>query len=356
MDRTKNKTLTIDKNEWNDAALNKLLTELKNKNPEIRRKAGKKFKNHVAGRAREMSGESFSKFMNELTNKHIFELVNSSVVAEKIGGILAIDKLIDIEHDENVKTTRFANYLRIGLQSNDITVMVMASKALWRLAQASGTLTAVFVESEVKRALEWLQDAPSRRHAAVLVLKELAENAPTLFYVHVVAFFDLVWAALNDNSLHTREAAVEALRAALAVISERENRLRVQWYHKIYEEANKGLKQNVPSTIHGSLLALGELLRNTGEFMYTRYKDVCDTILRQRAHRDRLVKRTVISLFSRLAQFLPEEFVNNYLTTCLQTLLNSLRKERPEERSVAFIALGEIAIVWAFGFFYFFIF
>jgi FKBP12-rapamycin complex-associated protein len=64
------------------------------------------------------------------------------------------------------------------------------------LAQASGTLTAVFVvEFEVKRALEWLQDAThqSRRYAAVLVLKELAENAPTLFYVHVSSFFDLVW-------------------------------------------------------------------------------------------------------------------------------------------------------------------
>jgi len=63
------------------------------------------------------------------------------------------------------------------------------------MAQASGTLTAVFVELEVKKALEWLQDAKheSRRHAAVLVLKELAENAPTLFYVHVSSFFDLVW-------------------------------------------------------------------------------------------------------------------------------------------------------------------
>jgi hypothetical protein len=51
------------------------------------------------------------------------------------------------------------------------------------------------VEFEVKRALEWLQDAThqSRRYAAVLVLKELAENAPTLFYVHVSSFFDLVW-------------------------------------------------------------------------------------------------------------------------------------------------------------------
>ncbi len=44
----------------------------------------------VAAQAREMSSENFSRFMNDLTNKHIFDLVNSSVVAEKIGGIMAI--------------------------------------------------------------------------------------------------------------------------------------------------------------------------------------------------------------------------------------------------------------------------
>jgi FKBP12-rapamycin complex-associated protein len=168
----------------------------------------------------------------------------------------------------------------------------MAAKALGRLAQASGTLTAVFVvEFEVKRALEWLQDArhESRRYAAVLVLKELAENAPTLFYVHVASFFDLVWycrlhpddfvhfidtahapphapphthrSALHDNNVSIREGAVDALHAALALISERENRLRLQWYHKIYEEAQKGLRQNTVPTIHGSLITLGTPLR-----------------------------------------------------------------------------------------------
>jgi hypothetical protein len=63
-----------------------------------------------------------------------------------------------------------------------------------RLAQASGTLTAELVQQEVKRALDWLQGKhESRRYAAVLVLKELAVNSPTRFYVHVSSFFDLVW-------------------------------------------------------------------------------------------------------------------------------------------------------------------
>ena len=35
-----------------------------------------------------------------------------------------------------------------------------------------------------------------------------------------------------------------------------------------------------PEKIHGSLLALGELLRHTGEFMLSRYKEVAETVLK----------------------------------------------------------------------------
>ena len=31
---------------------------------------------------------------------------------------------------------------------------------------------------------------------------------------------------------------------------------------------------------HGSLLAFGEMLRHTGEFMLSRYKEVAETVLR----------------------------------------------------------------------------
>ena len=69
----------------------------------------------------------------------------------------------------------------------DAETLIPASEVLGHLAKAGGTLTVDFVQFEVTRALEWLQ---SDRHAsrllvATLVLKELAENAPVLFYSHV---------------------------------------------------------------------------------------------------------------------------------------------------------------------------
>lgn len=71
---------------------------------------------------------------------------------------MTLDHLIDFDGDENAnKVTRFAHYLRRVLPGNDAQVMVLASKALGKLASSGGTLTTDFVEFEVKRALEWLQ-------------------------------------------------------------------------------------------------------------------------------------------------------------------------------------------------------
>jgi hypothetical protein len=63
------------------------------------------------------------------------------------------------------------------------------------------------------------------------------------------------------------------------------------------------------------VLALGELLRNTGEFMNSRFKEVCDTILRYRDHKEKIIKRTVIILLPRLASFAPEEVCTRPETT-----------------------------------------
>lgn len=60
-------------------------------------------------------------------------------------------------------------------------------------------------------------------------LQEMAENASTVFNVHVPEFVDAIWVPLRDPALPVRERAVEALRACLNVIEKRETRWRVQW-------------------------------------------------------------------------------------------------------------------------------
>lgn len=307
--------------------------------------AASALRRYVEEQARDLSGEAFSRFMDQLYDR-ITGLLESNEVAENLGALRAIDELIDVEIGENaVKVAKIANYMRTAFEAKrEPETLVIASKVLGHLARAGGAMTADEVERLVKIALDWLRGdrVEYRRFAAVLILKEMAENASTVFNVHVPEFVDAIWVALRDSKLDVRERAVEALRACLRVIEKRETRWRVQWYYRMFEATQDGLGRNAPiHSIHGSLLAVGELLRNTGEFMMSRYREVAEIVLRYLEHRDRLVRLSITSLLPRIAHFLRDRFVTNYLTICMKHILHVLKI--PAEAASGFIALGEMA-------------
>ena len=64
--------------------------------------------------------------------------------------------------------------------------------------------------------MDWLrgESQGNRRYAAVLILREMAENAPAVFNVHVRSFIEIVWAGLRDAKVIVREASVAALRVS----------------------------------------------------------------------------------------------------------------------------------------------
>ncbi|KDP44557.1 hypothetical protein JCGZ_16390 [Jatropha curcas] len=302
---------------------------------------------HLEEEARDLSGEAFSRFMDQLyLYEKISSLLESNEVAENLEALRAIDELIDVALGENAsKVSKFSIYMRNVFEvKRDRDVLTLASRVLGHLARAGGAMTADEVEFQVKMALDWLRNdrAEYRLFAAVSILKEMAENASTVFNVHVPEFVDAIWVALRHPTLEVRERAVEALRACLRVIEKRETRWRVQWYYRMFEATQDGLGKNAPvHSIHGSLLAVGELLRNTGEFMMSRYREVAEIVLRYLEHRDRLVRLSITSLLPRIAHFLRDRFVTNYLTICMNHILAVLRI--PAERGSGFIALGEMA-------------
>ncbi|KAJ3030013.1 UNVERIFIED_CONTAM: phosphatidylinositol kinase- protein kinase tor1, partial [Siphonaria sp. JEL0065] len=292
--------------------------------------------------------------MQHDVNKRIFELIHSQDINCKMAGILIIDSLIDFQGEENtIKITRFANYLRIVLPGSDPQISILAAKALGRLAQPGGTLTAEFVEFEVKRALEWLQGErnESRRYAAVLVLKELALSSPTLIFSYVPQILDLVWTALRDPKVTIRESGAEVLSACLQLMQQRESHLRRQWYRKIYDEAERGILKTLnPDSLHGCLLVYRELFGHAGKFMDTKYIETSEAIIRFRDHTNPLIRRTVIQLFPVLATYNTTSFVSTHLNVCIDYLLGELRRDRVAsvegtgDRIAAFLAVGKISL------------
>ncbi|KAK7093536.1 serine/threonine-protein kinase mTOR-like isoform X2 [Littorina saxatilis] len=253
--------------------MNQFITGLKNRNEDVRLKTANDLYHFVINELRELPQAEITLFLDDF-NHHVFEMVSSSDMNERKGGILTIVALISVDvGNVSTRMSRFANYLRNLLPCNDAVVMEMAAKAVGVLALSSGTFAAEYVEFEVRRALEWLATDKSegRRHAAVLMLKELAVNTPTFFFQQVQQFFDCIFNAIRDIKLIVRESAVEALRAALAVTSQREtkNSQRSQWYKQCFDKAEehvddaqlKERKMTRDEWIHGSLLIFNELLR-----------------------------------------------------------------------------------------------
>lgn len=237
-----------------------------------------------------------------------------------------------------------SQYLDLTLKGGDQSqVLVLAAKALGHLAKGNSNIVTECIEFELKNALDWLQ-GDRHRYAASLILKELALNAPVLFYSHVSTFIDVIWVTLRDLKPSIRECAVEALGACLQLISERDSRLKGFSYQKIYDEAQKGFtKHSSIEMIHASLITIGELLKHTGDFLKERYTDICKTILRYKDNRDKVIRKTVITLYPIMAQFSPEKFISTCLEEVVGHLLNLLKKDI--ERGTCFISLGEVTLV-----------
>lgn len=206
------------------------------------------------------------------------------------------------------RISRYSNNLRNLLPSNDVSVMELAAKTLVKLALLPGSKGAESFEFDIKRAFEWLSEERNevrnfnfsyarssthleyfqgKRHAAVLVLRELAVAMPTYFYQQVSGFFEHIFNAIRDPKPIIRDGAGQALRAALVVTSQREsakqsNKPQIQWYKQCYEEAivcfgevpikEKGVTKD--DRIHGALIVLDELFRCANVVWERRYSSL----------------------------------------------------------------------------------
>lgn len=291
-----------------------------------------------------LPSDKFQEYYTAVNTKISALVVQSNDTTEKISGILAIEQLITFDGDDAAqKTTRFSNFLKAALRSNDNTVLVYAARAMGRLAVPGGALTAELVEAEVSSALEWLQSdrQESRRFAAVLIIREFARNSPTLLYAFVPQIFDCILVALRDQKVLIRETAAEAVGACFEIIAARDAHLRQQWFSSVYDNALQGIKLPNQDTVHGSLLTMKELLVRGGMFMRDHYRDIADITLRLKDHREPRIRSQVVIVIPILAGYAPETFSSQYLHKFMTFLHGQLKKDK--ERNAAFVAIGKIA-------------
>ncbi|KAE8453627.1 hypothetical protein EG329_009138 [Mollisiaceae sp. DMI_Dod_QoI] len=327
-----------------ESALNRIVADLRSRSSdETRKRAAAELRELVVITHRDFSQERFLEFYGTVNTK-INQLIHASDPADKLGAIHVLDALIDFDGiDQASKTTRFLQSFRQILKGKDLVPMQAAAVGLGKLCRPGGSLISELVESEVKTSLEWLQSdrVEERRYAAVLELRELARNAPTLMYAFVGLIFDQIWVGLRDQRLLIRQTAAEAISACFQIIRERDQAMRQTWQTKIYDEAVQGVRQGSVEYIHGSLLVIKELLQQGGMFMHEHYQEVCDIVFRLKDHRDLQIRRTVVLLIPELANYSPTEFAQSYLHKFMVFLSGMLKKDK--DRNDAFLAIGNIA-------------
>ena len=169
---------------------------------------------------REVSGNSLARLMRVYASK-VHALIQSSVLECQMQGLLAAELLIDMVTAANASTLvqLVANVLRSVLSGPQETLYAPAARALGRLATREGTLVRDCVEFELKRAIEWMSDkSESRRLCAVLMLRELAQSAPTYFFQSIEPYIRSMWPTLCDTKPEIYVHAAKALRAALHLV------------------------------------------------------------------------------------------------------------------------------------------
>ncbi|KAH9885310.1 FAT-domain-containing protein [Xylariomycetidae sp. FL2044] len=326
-------------------ALDSITRDLKSRaGDDVRKRAAAQLRDLVAVCYRDFSPEQFHIFYNSVNNKITTLMLHGNDSSERLGGVYALDSLVDFDGvDVTAKYTRFTANLKSVLRGKDIVPMQAAAVALGKLCRPGGSLISELVESEVKTALEWLQSdrVEEKRYSAVLVLRELARNAPTLMYAYVGLIFDLIWVGLRDPRQLIRATSGETVSACFRIIRERDQEMKQAWMTKMYNETLVGLKINTVECVHASLLVLKELLEQGGMYMQDHYQEACEIVFRHKDHRDPTIRKTVVLLIPDLANYSPSDFAHTYLHKFMVYLSGMLKKDK--ERNDAFLAIGNVA-------------
>ncbi|KAL7665224.1 Serine/threonine-protein kinase TOR [[Candida] zeylanoides] len=389
-------------------ALPQIFAGLRSPKEEERTRNALELRLYLTSIARDLSPEQFNRYNNDI-NKKIFELLHSSDKFEKLGGIAALNSLIDFDSgvgEENAtKTARFSNYLGALILSNDLTIMKQATKTLGKLATPGGTLTMDFVDFEAKRAIEWLQSDTkqheNRRHAAILIITALAENAPTLLYPFINQILEHLWIPLRDHKLIIRADAATALRMCMAIIYERDPNSRRFWLKNLIDSASKVLnerqlqqqqqqqqqqqpQQSQPTrkdseegtplgiaattafnlimgstsgvqsseAIHGALLVYRELVRyHQDPYIQAKFELIFESTILYKSHKVAVIRQELTNIFPLLCRVNPASYMDNYLHRTLLYYLSQLKKYRNHhsetansEKSAIFHSIGLLSL------------
>lgn len=378
--------------EMQNFTLDQIFSELKSNDEICRIKSSESLKSHFILISRDVASSEQLAVYTSYINKKIHDLISSNKVNEQLGGISAIDALVDILYssmdDSQLQQfssssspsatsspvegsldliALYANYLRGLITSNNQVIMKKASYTMGRLAIPGFVMSAEFVDAEVRRSLEWLisEKAETKRHAAILVISSLAKHSPALLYQYVKQILTNIWIGLRDSKLTIREDSAICFRNCLDIVYQRDNELRNYWFGKFYNEAfsafkvaggkestndsseynatiNQQLSSTSPEYIHASLLVFRELVNQGTTILGSKIDEIYETLLKVKDHRSYDVRKEVTIIVPKMASYDKIKFVDRYMHRVLLYYISQLKIGK--DKAIILMSIGDIAI------------
>lgn len=337
-DQLKNsKNLNQDNNNGNDQLFTNIFKKFKSRNKRDKIQAQLELRTLIKILQKEYNNEQqFQRFLNSINNQ-IFELIHDNDSESKLGGILAVDTLIDFYNSNDElpnQISRLANYLRVLIPSNDLNIMKQAAKILGKLCYPGGTISSEFVDFEIKNCLEWLTTSQEstqvnskqeyKKNAAILLINSIAFNSPYLLYPYVTSILDSIWRALRDNNYNIRLEASITMGKCLHILDTRDQKMTKAWCLSLFKGCNYGFQLNTDETIHGSLLGYKELLKYPS-YLQSKFDIFFENTYRYRDFKDDLVRREVYKTFSLILNFNPSRFLDNHFNDVMEFYLEILK-------------------------------
>ncbi|KAJ1951245.1 phosphatidylinositol kinase- protein kinase tor1, partial [Linderina pennispora] len=278
-------------------------------------------------------------------------LLRSSDSSDRLACTAILSALVDMETLEEAQKTRMAMQLKSLLNGTDLAVSQEAVKIYSRLINKRWAMVSSSMEAEVKRSLEWLGNERNdvRRMTAVLILEASCKSAPSAMYSYAYKVLTALTPQLRDHRSEMRVAAARALGACLVLISSRDTAVKNQWYNYLYEEMGQGQPSNSVEVNHAALLICQELIEHGSMFMRAHFGDISELVMRLKDQRDQVVRRSAIAMLPVLARYSPGDFVKytvngESLMARACNFLITLARSNDRDRSVAFAALGNVAL------------
>lgn len=249
--------------------LSPLMKEFLCGNEDKQKSAARQLLAFVSNRFQDCTQDTVVSLLRELDN-----LLNSPKYEEKRGGIYAAVVLLRLEVSPSQKLhihARIKNAFQ-SLLVQEEPLQILISRAIGYISRSESRSASTIGYQFWHIAIDWLSTKGQidvKRIASLLIIKELAINAPSYYHYKLEDFYDISFSCIIDNKPIIREIAISALKACLrhTATKEVDSSTSPPW-KSLYKNAQDSLDNVNPKDrflrddrTHCYILVVTELLR-----------------------------------------------------------------------------------------------